>query len=87
MEKAYPELKYGATVVNTLNTGVNEAYDFFNMGSLGSSKWTTEDYAFCDRWREIGGQLWVYPDIEFTHTGNKSFTGNFHKYLKGEVSG
>ena len=84
MEKAYPELKYGATVVNTLGADVDEAYDFFNMGALGSSKWTTEDYAFCERWTRIGGQLWVYPDIEFTHTGNKSYVGNYHKYLKGE---
>ena len=84
MEKAYPELKYGATVVNTLGADVDGAYDFFNMGALGSSKWTTEDYAFCERWRDIGGQLWVYPDIEFTHTGNKAFTGNYHKYLMGD---
>ena len=84
LEKAYPELKYGATVVNTLGADVDEAYDFFNMGAIGSSEWTTEDFAFCQRWRDIGGTLWVYPDIEFTHTGNKAFTGNYHKYLKGE---
>ena len=81
MEEKYPELKYASTLVNVENSGVDEVYDFFNMGALGSAKWTTEDFAFCQRWRDIGGRLWVYPDVDFTHTGNKAFTGNYHQYL------
>jgi hypothetical protein len=81
MENHYPELKYKSNVINVANCDVDEAYDFFNMGSIGSSEWTTEDFAFCQRWRDIGGQLWIYPDIDFTHTGNKAFEGNYHKHL------
>lgn len=87
MEEKYPELKYRSNLVNIANSDVEDVYDFFNMGAMGSSKWTTEDFAFCERWREIGGQLWVYPDIDFTHTGYKAFIGNYHEYLlknKGE---
>ena len=81
MEREYPELKYEPNVVNVAGADVAEVYDFFNMGSLGSSEWTTEDFAFCQRWTDIGGQLWVMPDIDFTHTGNKAFTGNYYKHL------
>lgn len=35
------------------------------MGVQGKKTFTTEDYAFCQRWRDIGGQLWVDPDIDF----------------------
>jgi hypothetical protein len=85
MEKEYPELKYESNIVDIENSGVDEVYDFFNMGAIGSSKWTTEDFAFCQRWRDIGGLLWVYPNIDFTHTGNKAFKGNYYNYLsKGE---
>lgn len=81
MEEAYPELKYKSNIVNVANSDVDEVYDFFNMGAIGSSQWTTEDFAFCQRFRDIGGQLWVFPDIEFSHVGNKAFKGNYHKFL------
>jgi hypothetical protein len=81
MQEAYPELKYKSGIVDVSNSDVKEVYDFFNMGAIGSSAWTTEDFAFCQRWRDVGGQLWIMPDIDFTHTGNKAFTGNFHQYL------
>ena len=81
MQERYPDLKYKSNIVNVANSGVEDVYDFFNMGAIGSSKWTTEDFAFCERWRDIGGQLWVVPDIDFTHTGLKAFTGNYHEYL------
>jgi hypothetical protein len=36
-----------------------------------------EDYFFAERWREMGGHVWVDPDIEFTHRGSKDWKGNF----------
>lgn len=46
---------------------------------------TGEDITFCNRWRAIGGDIWVDPDIDFTHVGSNRFTGNFHKHLAGEA--
>mgnify|MGYP001616301424 CR=1 FL=1 len=81
LQAAYPELKYKPNVVNVAGTDVTEVYDLFNMGAIGSSEWTTEDYAFCNRWAKIGGRMWVYPDVNMTHTGNKAFFGNYAQYL------
>ena len=81
MQEAYPDLRYTNSVVDISNSGLTEAYDFFNMGSAGKIKWTSEDFAFCERWTAIGGQLWVYPDIEFSHVGQKAYKGNYHQYL------
>lgn len=81
MQEVYPELKYTSNVIEISDSGITEAYDFFNMGIINGQRWTTEDYTFCQRWRDIGGQLWVYPDIDFKHIGRKGYEGNYHKYL------
>ena len=55
-----------------------DVYNIFEMGfDKSDGKWWGEDYAFCARWRGMGGEIWVYPDIEFTHRGSKAWRGNF----------
>lgn len=34
-----------------------------------------EDYAFCDRFRQAGGTIWMRPDIVLSHVGSHVFTG------------
>jgi predicted O-methyltransferase YrrM len=77
---SYPELKYESSVVRSNDRSLDGAYDFFGMGVFGT-RFTTEDYAFCQRWRDIGGQLWVYPNVRFEHVGQKAFSANYHEYL------
>jgi hypothetical protein len=36
----------------------------------------SEDYAFCRRWRAIGGEIWLDLESKLTHTGSYSFRGN-----------
>ena len=82
MAAEYPELKYKENVVKTMNRDIKDAYDFFGMGIDDMrGRYTTEDYMFCKRWRDIGGQLWIYPDINFDHIGRKAYSGNFHQFL------
>ena len=49
--------------------------------------WWGEDTHFCNIWRAIGGRIWAYMDIEFTHHGFYGFRGNFLKAIgeKGNV--
>ena len=44
--------------------------------------WHGEDYRFCDRWREIGGKLYADTEIPLSHTGRKTWTGDFGKWLR-----
>ena len=44
-------------------------------------KWG-EDYSFCIRWRKIGGQVWVDPEIGMGHIGLKVFEGHLGNYLR-----
>ena len=41
--------------------------------SLVEGSFRGEDYTFCDRWRAIGGEVWVDPDIRLSHIGSKAF--------------
>jgi hypothetical protein len=41
-----------------------------------------EDYAFCKRWTEMGGQLWIDPEIKMGHVGYKTFEGHIGNWLK-----
>jgi hypothetical protein len=40
-------------------------------------QWGGEDGDFCARWLALGGQIHLIPDLTFTHTGNKTWSGNF----------
>lgn len=72
--EAYPALKYG-----------DGGLDLFNHGVIDGA-WHGEDYAFCYRWREKLGKVWIIPDLDLTHHDrDKAYPGNFHRFLlRGE---
>lgn len=41
-----------------------------------------EDYSFCKRWRDIGGKVWIDPELELGHIGFKTFTGSLGNWLR-----
>lgn len=72
--RAFPELCYG----DPCSPGV----DLFNHGAH-KGVWYGEDYAFCRRWREAGGEVWLVPDMQIDHHGGDGtvYAGNFHEFL------
>jgi hypothetical protein len=58
-------------------------YQFFKTGLAftDSNAWYGEDNYFCRLWRDSGGEIFIQPDINITHLGNKEFKGNYHEYL------
>lgn len=51
-------------------------YDFENHARYG------EDTGFCKQWRDMGGQLWIEPNMEIAHYGTKEWRGNYDQYLR-----
>lgn len=58
------------------------AHDLFGAYRVGLMKFG-EDYSFCRRWRDIGGKVWVDPEIAMGHVGYKTFMGTLGTWLKG----
>ena len=49
----------------------------------GLGEWWGEDYLFCEMAAQMGYEIWVWPDINFGHTGPKTWTGNLLQRIKG----
>lgn len=48
-------------------------YDFFNCTIDSKGRYLTEDWSFCRRWRELGGQIWADTTIPLVHVGYHRF--------------
>ena len=85
---AYPELAYGEKC--------NPHIDLFNHGAY-EGVWYGEDYSFSRRWRELGGEITILPELNLVHhsiykdkDGNEvheQFGGTFHEYLMAQPGG
>ena len=71
-----------------------KAHNIFEMGycpdnekETGLGEWWGEDFAWCRRWHNMGGEIWVYPDINFGHRGGKTWRANFNDSVQAFKSG
>jgi hypothetical protein len=55
---------------------------FFNAGIGPDGLWWGEDHAFCQNVMGLGYEVWVDPDIEFTHRGQKKWMGTLAPSLE-----
>jgi hypothetical protein len=78
MIKAYPNLQYRSnhTYPRTKRTPNTQYALFESMIDPTSGDYLSEDYAFCQRWRDIGGSIWIDTLAKLTHTGQHIFAGN-----------
>jgi hypothetical protein len=56
-------------------------YPLFNIPVVDGQA-LGEDYAFCDRWRECGGDLWVDTTATINHHGYHVYHGNLQESLE-----
>lgn len=42
----------------------------------------SEDYAFCNMWRKVGGRVWSAPWVRITHSGDYNFAGSFSAMIE-----
>ena len=77
MIKAYPELKYNNDV-NISDDGLKDHFHaiFDTMIDPIDRRYLSEDYTFCRRWQDIGGDIWLDPSISLNHYGHFCFQGN-----------
>lgn len=77
MTQAYPELQY---------TGVTQEAEWgLFIPMIHKGRWYSEDFAFCKRWRMIGGHCHFVPDVALSHTGSHTFTGSFSQTVQQQL--
>ena len=75
MVEAYPQLAYyGDADCKELNYAL---FDPMLVPEGGHQRRYSEDYAFCRRWRDIGGKVELLADVRLEHTGTHTFAGSF----------
>jgi len=80
MFEKYPEL-------NCMNDHQNKDLDqycavFDCMIDPDSKRYLSEDYAFCRRWQQMGGQIFADVQTTLGHVGNIRFSGSLQERLK-----
>lgn len=76
---AYPHLTYGDRFAPHV--------DLFNHGAH-KGVWYGEDYAFSRNWRDLGGDIWIVPDLNIDHhTADTRYVGNYHRHLMRQPGG
>ena len=42
----------------------------------------SEDYAFCRRWRDLGGDIWADMESRLTHVGHAAYSGSLVEAMR-----
>ena len=80
----HPETKY----VNDIN--VDPKFEPFMYALFDciidpeSRRYLSEDYTFCRRWQDMGGEVWLDPRTALNHVGHYTFRGNIRKLFTGK---
>jgi hypothetical protein len=77
MIEAFPQMYYHHSAPNKEFYSLFESYVAPNTNNKFG-----EDYSFCYRWRSIGGKVWIDPEINMGHIGNKIFQGHLGNWLR-----
>ncbi len=76
--EAYPELIFGPD---------KDYVDLFNHGAY-EGLWWGEDFAFSRRWRAMGEEIYLIPDLNIDHhLQDRCFAGNLHEFLLRQPGG
>jgi hypothetical protein len=72
---AHPELR--ARMGDMGDRLADEAVMVFEtMIEPETGQYLSEDYAFCRRWRDLGGEIWADMEARLTHTGPATYRGS-----------
>ena len=84
MIKQYPELEiYQPTVINGKEEKKENFYNLFDtLHAAKTKRYFGEDFGFCQRWTDMGGEIYVYALDYITHVGDHQYCGRFFDLLE-----
>ncbi|HNV11833.1 MAG TPA: class I SAM-dependent methyltransferase [Propionibacteriaceae bacterium] len=86
MFAAFQHLKYELKIHNPMSPTYDETtFALFDCQLHDGGYWG-EDYVFCQRWRSLGGQVWLDPSARLDHWGMTCFEGDVTEMLASPES-
>lgn len=71
---AYPDRRYLPATPRNGGNGPEHVQVYFDtMIDPNSRRYLSEDYMFCQSWRQIGGKIYLCPWMRTTHSGGYKF--------------
>jgi hypothetical protein len=74
MKEAFPE-NYYISDDSKFRFQKKEMHAYFRT-MIVDNRYLSEDYYFCHKWRELGGDVWLFPWAQTTHYGTYGFQGS-----------
>jgi hypothetical protein len=77
---AHPAVRHFANDIGldpVLNVHMKTYFDT----AVRENRYYSEDWTFCENWRDLGGQVWVDKRVLLKHTGTYVFDYNTHEQL------
>jgi hypothetical protein len=77
---AHPELVADLSDVDPKLTRAAMVFDTMIEPETGQH--LSEDYAFCRRWRDLGGDIWADMESRLTHVGHAAYSGSLVEAMR-----
>ena len=80
---------YGSATKFTNNIGLDPKYDkylktYFDT-AVRQNRYYSEDWTFCENWRDLGGRIWVDKRVLLRHSGSYVFCQENQQYLMDNI--
>lgn len=72
----YPQLRYRRDHSVDAASGSDNRFALFECMIAEDGTYLSEDFAFCKRWTDLGGEIWADLDSNLRHVGPMTFCGD-----------
>lgn len=79
----YPQLKFKRDHSLDASTVSDNRYALFDTMIDEGGTYLSEDYAFCKRWTDMGGEIWADLGSRLQHVGPLTFAGDLSSQFVG----
>lgn len=79
----YPQLKYQRDHSIDAATASDNRFALFECMIAEDGTYLSEDFAFCKRWTDMGGEIWADLNSKLSHVGPMTFYGDLASQFVG----
>lgn len=79
----YPQLQYKRDHSMDAATASDKRYALFECMIGDDGTYLSEDFAFCKRWTDMGGEIWADLNSKLNHIGPMAFCGDLSSQFAG----